>query len=168
MDYIEFHTKDNKYKITISKKLKAYSAYKYTRYNINISIYDYMNNIIDSINTSEINLLSVVNSLDGFWNSLGETYSDIIYFDREELYSHYFVIELIDAPYMEDLESDIIGISLYKRSVYGDSLKLFTRFTTRDLESLIVDILYILEDIEYIHDMSNEIGDDYFMYYTDD
>jgi hypothetical protein len=151
MNKIEFYTKDNRYKIIITKTKKVYSVSKYTQYNINISFYDDMDNIVDSINTSEYNILSIINELQYFYTNIEEM---IISFDREALYSHYFIIASMNEDYNI---YDSASISLYKQSIDGNALTLYFEFPIIELKDLINILYSILKDIEYMNEMNNEV-----------
>ena len=155
MDYYEFFTENNEFKIVLKKRKRMYGASQFANYLCSIEFKDCLDNSIVTIESTESVFLKFIQDLNDFITNFGQIISNNLYFpDHGNGYYYFFYIAMnpeVDYPAEDD---DKIYLSLFESSIYGQVLRLSLETSIFWIEEFIYSLFQILEDIPYLDHLS--------------
>lgn len=157
-DIIEFYTFNREFKIRLSKELRSFSLSKFQQYKITIDFLNSLNQSIYTINTTELEYLDLILSLNYFSNSCYNEYKSdtIIRLNTQDNYSNSFIyISLVNPVQEFPMElDDVISLQFFNSTNQGNKLKIYLEYTIDSLEELAYNLYLLIEDIPYLDELN--------------
>ena len=152
MDYYEFFTENNEYKIVLKKRHRMFCTSEYSNYICTLEFKNSIDQTVVSIEGTELTFVKFVESLNAFVTNFGQIIDDILPFSESGAtgISYFFHIALnpqVDYPAEDD---DKVYLTLFESSLFGNVMRLSLETTIFWVEEFIYSIFQILEDIPYL------------------
>jgi hypothetical protein len=166
MDYYEFFTENNEYKIVLKKRHRMFCTSEYSNYICTLEFKNSIDQTVVSIEGTELTFVKFVEGLNDFILNFGQEISDNLYFSESGTTgtSYFFYIAMnpiVDYPAEDD---DKVYLTLFESSLFGNVMRLSLETTIFWVEEFIFALFQILEDIPYLTDLVESVALEYIDY----
>lgn len=155
MNYYEFFTQNNEFKIVLTKKKRIYSLGPYSNYTCTIEFRNSLDQTVLKIDNTESDFLRFIEGLNDFLISFGQTLTDNLYFTNNGIKSNYFCfIAIKDYSSYPAEDDDTVYLGFYEESPQGTILRLNLYTDISWIEEFIYSLFQIVEDIPYLSQLT--------------
>ena len=166
MDYYEFFTENNEYKIVLKKRHRTFCTSEYSNYICTLEFKNSIDQTVVSIEGSELTFVKFVEGLNDFILNFGQEISDNLYFSESGTTgtSYFFYIAMnptVDYPAEDD---DKVYLTLFESSLFGNVMRLSLETTIFWVEEFIFALFQILEDVPYLTELVESVALEYIDY----
>ena len=168
MDYIKIRLSNNQYYLQFRRVKKPISFTPDSDYILYIEFLNDLNQVILSIQCSELEYYKAIESLNFLNQEFFNEYGDNLHFESTSLGSYYITIEIkdpsilssdkLDLPYLDIDKEFLYYLLVIQNTEQGTITRLYTEISLSDIENIAYNMFNLISDLPYLDNIRHKVN----------